>query len=73
MHKKRRLTRAPYRRPRAPASGAEIDLYVDEAVTRSMVESVIAEVRDLRQVLMNFLFVVIGSVVIDIVIRAWGR
>lgn len=70
----RRLTRTPYRRaPHARPAQPDIDLYVDEAITRTMVESVIAEVRDLRQLLMNFLFVVVGSVVIDIITRTWGR
>jgi hypothetical protein len=72
--KGRRLTRTPYRRARGPAAPSpEIGLYVDEAVTRAMVERVTEEVRDLRERLMNFLFIVLGGIVIDILTRTWRR
>jgi hypothetical protein len=70
----RRLTRTPYRRARGPdVTSPEIGLYVDEAVTRAMVERVTEEVRDLRDRLMNFLFIVLGGIVIDILTRTWRR
>ena len=70
----RRFTRAPYRRSRIPRPPqSDIDLYVDEAVTRTMVESVIEEVRDLRDRLMTFFFVVAAGIVIDLLSRLWGR
>jgi predicted nucleotidyltransferase len=72
----RRFTRAPYRRSHtrgAPVPRSDIDLYVDEAVTRTMVESVIEEVRDLRDRLMTFFFMIAAGIVIDILTRTWGH
>jgi predicted nucleotidyltransferase len=70
----RRFTRAPYRRTRhVRTPHSDIDLYVDEAVTRTMVESVIEEVRDLRDRLMTFFFMIAAGIVIDILTRTWGH
>ncbi len=70
----RRLTRAPYHRARAPGPPpTDINLYVDEAVTRAMVERVTEEMRDLHDRLLNFFFLVAGGIVIDVLTRVWGR
>ncbi len=69
---RRRLTRAPYRRPRrSRAADPMTDLLVDEAVTRSMVEGVVGEVRDLQSRLTGFFYTVLGSIVADILLRLW--
>jgi hypothetical protein len=76
----RRLTRARYRRRRdayhaaVPASpdGPDLALYVEEAVTRRMVEDVVEEVREMRDRMMNLLFLIAGSVLVDILTRMRG-
>ena len=76
----RRLTRARYRRRRdtyyvaAPASSdrPDLSLYVEEAVTRRMVEDVVEEVREMRDRMMNLLFLIAGSVLVDILTRMRG-
>lgn len=75
----RRLTRARYRRRRyglgstPPLSnGADLSLYVEEAVTRRMVEDVIEEVREMRDRMTNLLFLIAGSVLVDILTRMRG-
>ena len=74
----RRLTRARYRRrgpnPMPPQRPDEPDLslYVEEAVTRRMVEDVIEEVRDMRDRMTNLLFLIAGSVLVDILTRMRG-
>lgn len=69
----RRLTRAPYRRSRRYPNDPITTLYVDEAVTRTMVEHVTDEVRELRDRLTGFFFVVIGGLVVDVLTRIWRR
>lgn len=74
----RRLTRARYRRrsdrvaPLRPADRMDLSLYVEEAVTRRMVEDVIEEVREMRDRMMNLLFLIAGSVLVDILTRMRG-
>jgi hypothetical protein len=75
-----RLTRPRYRRQRdsAPvlpgrAPQPEVALYIEEAVTRRLVEDVIDEVRDMRDRMMNLLFLIAGSVLVDILTRIGGR
>ena len=75
----RRLTRARYRRRRdartamPPSSdGPDLSLYVEEAVTRRMVEDVVEEVREMRDRMMNLLFLIAGSVLVDILTRMRG-
>jgi len=74
----RRLTRARYRRrcdrvaPLRLADRVDLSLYVEEAVTRRMVEDVIEEVREMRDRLMNLLFLIAGSVLVDILTRMRG-
>ncbi|MGI8857137.1 MAG: hypothetical protein ACR2JW_15440 [Thermomicrobiales bacterium] len=75
-----RLTRPRYRRQRdsAPvvpgrAPRPEVALYIEEAVTRRLVEDVIDEVRDMRDRMMNLLFLIAGSVLIDVLTRIGGR
>lgn len=76
----RRLTRARYRRRRdaydvaAPALSdrPDLSLYVEEAVTRRMVEDVVEEVREMRDRMMNLLFLIAGSVLVDILTRMRG-
>ncbi len=73
----RRLTRARYRRrsdriaPLRP-SDRDLSLYVEEAVTRRMVEDVVEEVREMRDRMMNLLFLIAGSVLVDILTRMRG-
>lgn len=70
----RRLTRAPYRRTRRRYPHDPMTtLYVDEAVTRTMVEHVTDEVRELRDRLTNFFFIVLGGLVVDVLTRIWRR
>ena len=75
-----RLTRPRYRRQRdaVPAMPGrvprpELALYIEEAVTRRLVEDVIDEVRDMRDRMMNLLFLIAGSVLIDVLTRIGGR
>jgi hypothetical protein len=75
----RRLTRARYRRrrdaaavPPRPSDGPDLSLYVEEAVTRRMVEDVIEEVREMRDRMTNLLFLIAGSVLVDILTRMRG-
>ncbi len=75
----RRLTRARYRRrrtaciaPPQPSDGSDLSLYVEEAVTRRMVEDVIEEVREMRDRMTNLLFLIAGSVLVDILTRMRG-
>lgn len=75
-----RLTRARYRRQRdvAPVlpgrtQRPELALYIEEAVTRRLVEDVIEEVRDMRDRMTNLLFLIAGSVLIDVLTRIGGR
>jgi len=74
----RRLTRARYRRrrdhlaPLHPSDRADLSLYVEEAVTRRMVEDVVEEVREMRDRMMNLLFLIAGSVLVDILTRMRG-
>ena len=75
-----RLTRARYRRqrdiapvPRGRTRATELALYVEEAVTRRLVEDVIEEVRDMRDRMTNLLFLIAGSVLIDVLMRIGGR
>jgi hypothetical protein len=75
-----RLTRPRYRRQRdstpvlpGRAPQPEVALYIEEAVTRRLVEDVIDEVRDMRDRMMNLLFLIAGSVLVDILTRIGGR
>ena len=75
-----RLTRPRYRRQRdsvpvlpGRAPRPELALYIEEAVTRRLVEDVIDEVRDMRDRMMNLLFLIAGSVLVDILTRIGGR
>jgi hypothetical protein len=74
----RRLTRARYRRRRdayaapSPPDRPDLSLYVEEAVTRRMVEDVVEEVREMRDRMMNLLFLIAGSVLVDILTRMRG-
>ncbi|MDQ2785332.1 MAG: hypothetical protein M3Y58_10065 [Chloroflexota bacterium] len=75
----RRLTRARYRRrrdacvtPPQPPGGADFSLYVEEAVTRRIVEDVVEEVREMRDRMTNLLFLIAGSVLVDILMRMRG-
>ncbi len=73
----RRLTRARYRRrrgavPPRPPDGSDLSLYVEEAVTRRMVEDVVEEVREMRDRMTNLLFLIAGSVLVDILTRMRG-
>lgn len=74
----RRITRASYRRRRAshPAERRydhpDIALYVDEAVTRQIVDDLAEEVREMRDRMMGFLFVIAGSVLLDVLTRMRG-
>lgn len=75
----RRLTRARYRRrrdarPVLPQSsgGPDISLYIEEAVTRRIVEDVVEEVREMRDRMTNLLFLIAGSVLVDILTRMRG-
>ncbi len=74
----RRLTRARYRRrdaclaPPQPSNGADLALYVEEAVTRRIVEDVVEEVREMRDRMTNLLFLIAGSVLVDILMRMRG-
>lgn len=75
----RRLTRARYRRrrdarmaPPHPSDGADLSLYVEEAVTRRLVEDVVEEVREMRDRMTNLLFLIAGSVLVDILTRMRG-
>lgn len=74
------VTRPRYRRqrerapmPPARAGRPELALYVEEAVTRRLVEDVIEEVRDMRDRMTNLLFLIAGSVLIDVLTRIGGR
>lgn len=75
----RRLTRAAYRRRdrnlAAPVrmNDANLSLYVEEAVTRRLVEDVVEEVRELRDRMTNLLFLIAGGVVVDVLTRIGGR
>jgi len=75
----RQLTRARYRRrrdacmvPPQPSNGADLALYVEEAVTRRIVEDVVEEVREMRDRMTNLLFLIAGSVLVDILMRMRG-
>ncbi len=74
----RRLTRARYRRrdpnpvPPPRPDGPDLSLYVEEAVTRRMVEDVVEEVREMRDRMTNLLFLIAGSVLVDILTRMRG-
>lgn len=74
----RRLTRARYRRRRdacmapQPSDGSDLSLYVEEAVTRRIVEDVVEEVREMRDRMTNLLFLIAGSVLVDILMRMRG-
>ncbi|MHB8644859.1 MAG: hypothetical protein ACYDAR_03595 [Thermomicrobiales bacterium] len=75
----RRVTRARYRRRRCdwqptPRSSdrADLSLYVEEAVTRRLVEDVVEEVREMRDRMTNLLFLIAGSVLVDILMRMRG-
>jgi hypothetical protein len=75
----RRITRARYRRYRASdpllaisATRRDLSLYVEEAVTRRLVEDVIEEVREMRDRMTNLLFLIAGSVLIDVLVRTRG-
>ncbi len=77
---RRRLTRARYQRRRETplsvrprAKGPDYSLYIEEAVTRRLVEDMIEEVRDLRDRMMSFLLLIAGSVVVDVLMRLRGR
>lgn len=59
--------------PPARAGRPELALYVEEAVTRRLVEDVIEEVRDMRDRMTNLLFLIAGSVLIDVLTRIGGR
>lgn len=74
------LTRPRYRRPRedAPllpgrAPRPELALYIEEAVTRRLVEDVIEEVREMRDRMTNLLFLIAASVLVDVLMRIGGR
>jgi hypothetical protein len=75
----RRVTRARYRRCRdtrpalpRPSGNADISLYIEEAVTRRIVEDVVEEVREMRDRMTNLLFLIAGSVLVDILMRMRG-
>lgn len=73
-----RLTRPRYRRPRGGSvlpgrARPELALYIEEAVTRRLVEDVIDEVREMRDRMTNLLFLIAGSVLIDVLTRIGGR
>ena len=75
----RRATRARYRcrrdvRPVAPqpSDRPDISLYIEEAVTRRIVEDVVEEVREMRDRMTNLLFLIAGSVLVDILMRMRG-
>ncbi|MGI8689678.1 MAG: hypothetical protein ACR2M3_13975 [Thermomicrobiales bacterium] len=75
----RRVTRSRYRRrrdaciaPPQPPDGSNLSLYVEEAVTRRMVEDVVEEVREMRDRMTNLLFLIAGSVLVDILTRMRG-
>ena len=75
----RHLTRAAYRRRdrnlAAPVrmNDPNLSLYVEEAVTRRLVEDVVEEVRELRDRMTNLLFLIAGSVLVDVLMRIGGR
>ncbi len=75
----RRLTRASYRRRDGKLglpehmNESDLSLYVEEAVTRRLVEDVVEEVRELRDRLTNLLFLIAGSVLVDVLTRIGGR
>jgi hypothetical protein len=56
----------------ASSGGPDLSLYVEEAVTRRMVEDVVEEVREMRDRMMNLLFLIAGSVLVDILTRMRG-
>lgn len=58
--------------PPRPENGPDISLYVNEAVTRQMVEYIIEEVREVHNRTMTLLFVIIGGIFVDIVMRWLG-
>jgi len=73
------VTRSRYRRrrdaciaPPQPPDGSNLSLYVEEAVTRRMVEDVVEEVREMRDRMTNLLFLIAGSVLVDILTRMRG-
>lgn len=75
----RRTTRARYRRRRdprpvlpQPSGNPDISLYIEEAVTRRIVEDVVEEVREMRDRMTNLLFLIAGSVLVDILMRMRG-
>ena len=55
-----------------PPDGSDLSLYVEEAVTRRMVEDVVEEVREMRDRMTNLLFLIAGSVLVDILTRMRG-
>jgi len=72
------LTRARYRRrcdlnpTPHPTDRSDLSLYVEEAVTRRMVEDVVEEVREMRDRMTSLLFLIAGSVLVDILTRMRG-
>jgi hypothetical protein len=76
---RRRLTRASYRRRDGKLvlpehlHESDLSLYVEEAVTRRLVEDVVEEVRELRDRMTNLLFLIAGSVFVDVLTRIGGR
>lgn len=75
----RRLTRAAYRRrdrnlaAAARMNDPDLSLYIEEAVTRRLVEDVVEEVRELRDRMTGLLLMIAGSVFLDILTRIGGR
>lgn len=74
-----RVTRARYRRCRdarpalpQPSGNPDLSLYIEEAVTRRIVEDVVEEVREMRDRMTNLLFLIAGSVLVDILMRMRG-
>jgi hypothetical protein len=76
---RRRLSRASVRRHDSKLvipeqmNESDLALYVEEAVTRRLVEDVVEEVRELRDRMTTLLFLIAGGVLVDVLTRIGGR